>query len=468
LKIEEIAVENLLRCKFEGNVPSFTEEDYQSRIKSALNLAKTHNFSHLVIYGDREHFSNIDYFSGYDPRFEEALLILRHDDLPVLIVGNEGYSYADASPAEIQKELYQSFSLMGQPRDKIKSLKEIFLSAGITNTSKVGIIGWKYFSEAEIPEPQQQIDVPYYIAKTIVDLVGENSVKNASDLMLHPEYGLRIHFLNWKDLILHEIAGTKSSERVLKVIENLKPGLTEIEASKYLEIDGEPVTAHPNVNFGGKNVLLCLASPTHTKELEKGEVVNIALGYRRAMVARTGIFASNKEEIPSDKDGIVEKLFIPYYQALVRWYESLSIGATGGEIFQEVKGSLGDFSIYGVGLNPGHLIHTDEWTHSIFYEGSSYPISSGMAIQCDIIAFPGEPYVGVHVEDGIVIANEEIRNAIRTEFPECWDRIEERRKFMKDVLGIKLAAEVLPTSNIQAVLFPYMANTKVVLSKAND
>jgi hypothetical protein len=356
---------------------------------------------------------------------------------------------------------------MGQPRDKLRSLKDIFLSAGITSTSQIGIVGWKYFSEHEASDPQQQIDVPHYIVETIIDLVGKNSVKNASDFMLHPEYGLRIR-LSWKDFILREIAGTKSSERVLKVIENLKPGLTEIEASKYLEIDGEPVTAHPNVNFGQRNVLFGLASPTYTKKLEKGEVINIALGYRRTMVARTGIFVNNKEEIPPNREGIVEKLYIPYYQALVRWYEALGIGVTGGKIFQEVKESLGDFESYGVGLNPGHLIHTEEWTHSIFYEGSSYPLSSGMAIQCDIIAFPGEPYVGVHVEDGVVIADEEVRNTIRTGFTECWGRIEARRTFMKDILGINLAAEVLPTSNIQAVLFPYMANTKVVLSKVND
>ncbi len=32
--------------------------------------------THLVVYGDREHFGNIMYLTNFDPRFEEALLII--------------------------------------------------------------------------------------------------------------------------------------------------------------------------------------------------------------------------------------------------------------------------------------------------------------------------------------------------------------------------------------------------------
>ena len=32
--------------------------------------------THLVVYGDREHFANLAYLTGFDPRFEEAVLIV--------------------------------------------------------------------------------------------------------------------------------------------------------------------------------------------------------------------------------------------------------------------------------------------------------------------------------------------------------------------------------------------------------
>ena len=49
----------------------------------------------VVIYGDREHVANISWASGYDPRFEEALLVVTRDRKPVLFAGNEGFPYAE-------------------------------------------------------------------------------------------------------------------------------------------------------------------------------------------------------------------------------------------------------------------------------------------------------------------------------------------------------------------------------------
>ena len=36
---------------------------------------------------------------------------------------------------------------------------------------------------------------------------------------------------------------------------------------------------------------------------------------------------------------------------------------------------------------------------------------------------------------------------------------------MKEILGIHIADELMPTSDIQAMLFPYMGDTKIVISK---
>ena len=54
--------------------------------------------THLVVYGDREHFANIAYLTGFDPRFEEALLIFPSSGTPLLVVGNECEAYVGVSP----------------------------------------------------------------------------------------------------------------------------------------------------------------------------------------------------------------------------------------------------------------------------------------------------------------------------------------------------------------------------------
>ena len=444
--------------------PLIEKEDYYSRILALVELASEKGFTHLLVYGDREHFSNLDYLIGYDPRFEESLLIINRHDNPMLILGNEGLDYSNKVSIKINKELFQSFSLMGQPRDRSKDLVDIFKSAGINRSSKVGVIGWKYFSEREITNSKYCIEIPCFIIEVLTELVDRKSIENLSYIMMHPEYGLRIK-LGIKELVKHEFAGTKTSRKVLNTINMLKVGLSEMEASKFFNIDGEPLTTHPNISFGSNNVSLGLASPEFNNKLALGDVISVGLGYRRAMVHRTGLYVRTKKEISNDIKNIVEFLYIPYFRGLIAWYESIRIGRTGGEVFKNIENILGGFKKYGIELNPGHSIHTDEWTNSLFYKNSSHKIVSGMALQCDIISSAEKPYIGVHVEDGIIIADNNTRIKIKKSFPKSWERIIKRRKFMKEILGISLEEEVLPTSDMQALLFPFLADTNLILSR---
>ena len=48
----------------------FTEEDYKKRRDKLWKLEQAKGYDLIIIYGDREHFSNICYFTGYDPRWE--------------------------------------------------------------------------------------------------------------------------------------------------------------------------------------------------------------------------------------------------------------------------------------------------------------------------------------------------------------------------------------------------------------
>jgi hypothetical protein len=109
-----------------------------------------------------------------------------------------------------------------------------------------------------------------------------------------------------------------------------------------------------------------------------------------------------------------------------------------------------------VGLNPGHLIHLDEWLHSPIYKGSELRLKSGMAIQVDVIPATHSPYFTTNIEDGIALADDELRAEFERKYPEAWGRIQARRRFMEEVIGIRLKPEVLPFSNIPAYLTPYL------------
>lgn len=79
--------ENPLPYAYE-KIPELEAEDYARRIENAWAMPQTQALDFLVVYGDREHFSSIHYFCGYDPRWEESLLIIGKGQKPVLVVGN--------------------------------------------------------------------------------------------------------------------------------------------------------------------------------------------------------------------------------------------------------------------------------------------------------------------------------------------------------------------------------------------
>ncbi|MEP0763157.1 MAG: aminopeptidase P family N-terminal domain-containing protein, partial [Chloroflexota bacterium] len=161
--------------------PSVPASTYAARLKAAWNLAQAAGLDALVVYGDREHFANIAYLTGYDPRFEEALLIVTGEQQPALLIGNEGWGYAELCPLPVKRVLYQSFSLLAQPRDRSPRLEQILRAEGLHRGSRVGVVGWKYFDERESDAPQTCLEIPSYIADALREITGDpETVTNAT------------------------------------------------------------------------------------------------------------------------------------------------------------------------------------------------------------------------------------------------------------------------------------------------
>ncbi len=61
-----------------------------------------------------------------------------------------------------------------------------------------------------------------------------------------------------------------------------------------------------------------------------------------------------------------------------------------------------------------------------------------------------------------------MRQTFADRWPEAWARIQARRTFMENVLGIKLKPEVLPFSNLSAHLTPYLLSPNMALRKTDS
>ncbi len=68
----------------------------------------------------------------------------------------------------------------------------------------------------------------------------------------------------------------------------------------------------------------------------------------------------------------------------------------------------------------------------------------------------GHPYFTTNIEDGVVLADETLRAEVASAYPGAWQRIQARRQFMADALGIDLHPDVLPLSNLAGHLAPFL------------
>lgn len=445
--------------------PVIPPETYAARRVEALRRAKSRGLDAVVIYGDREHAANIAYLSGYDPRFEEALLILRDGETPVLLVGNEGWGYAELLVPELKRVLFQSFSLLAQPRGESAPLTSILRDHGIRPSARVGVAGWKYFGDGDGDLDETALEIPSFIADTLRRIVGdEGMVINVTDIFMTAGDGLRA--INDVDqLAAFEYSATFTSQGLRNVLFGLRDGMREIDAMRLMGFNGLPLSAHPMLS-SGRRAFCGLPSPS-TKVIERGDPFTMAYSAWGSLTARAGFVAASEQDLPDGIRDYVDKLVAPYFSAAIAWYESMGIGVAGGEIYEAVHSRIGD-PFFGVTLNPGHQIHIDEWMNSPIDKGSTIPLRSGMALQIDIIPATNSPWFTTNIEDGIALADEGLRAAFAERYPEAWSRIERRRQFMIETLGIRLRPEVLPFSNIPAYLPPFLLSPRRAMTVTRD
>ncbi|MCL5986391.1 MAG: hypothetical protein M1371_07470 [Actinobacteria bacterium] len=449
-----------------NSLPVFSHEDYEERYRRLKDLMLAKQLDYVVIYGDMGQFVNIHFFTGVDLKFEQALLIIGMDNEPVFLLGNEFFISSRSSPyKKLSRVLFQPFSLQGQPYDESVNLKDIFLELGIKKSDTVGVIGNKYYPN--FSNSDRIFDSPQYIIDTLIDIVGIANLKNTTDIMTDCQNGLRNN-LSPKEIVFMESAERFLCFNVKKIMKNLKIGINEVEAANFFDFSSAIPFSVPIIFGFGDKAIGNLAGPIYSSVLKKSDPIYIGFGLWGALVARSGLAVSSTKDYSEHQRNanVLDNFFIPYFRAIVEWYENVRVGCTGGDVFRAIEEFI-DNPAFGVGLNPGHLIHWDEWTNSPFYRDSKDLLHSGMAIQCDIISHHKDFDLVLTLEDGIILADDVLQKELIVKFPDFMKRVEKRRSFLKNVLGIDIDNTVLPLSDIQAILHPYFLNQNLVFAVNN-
>ncbi len=440
---------------------------YAGRLAAARARMAEDGLDALVVYGDREHFANLAYLTGFDPRFEEALLLLDRDGAGKLLVGNECMGYLPDAALGLDVELFQEFSLLGQPRAQSRPLRNILSSFGIRRGVQVGCVGWKYFDSGLIAgwEEEEALDVPAYLADLLRGLCGvRKPVVNATALFMNPYDGLRV--VNEPEQIAQfEYAATVTSAGVLDLLRHLAPGAREQNLERFLDSRGLPLSCHRMIGFGDK-ARRGLASASARRAV-LGDVFTVAFGVTGGLTCRAGCIARGLQDLSCELRNFYPRFAANYFDVVCAWYGSLRVGAAGCGVFTAVE-SRRDASLYDFAVNPGHFIHLDEWVHSPFCADGRTPLRSGMALQADIIPVSRGPFCYANAEDGVVLADAALRAVLARQFPEMWERIRRRRAFVADALGIRLDESVLPLGNLPAWLPPFALDLEKVFTQAGS
>jgi Xaa-Pro aminopeptidase len=436
--------------------PALTLDEGLARLAALRQAGERRGLGAIVIYGDREHFANIHWATGVDPRFEEALLVLTRDRA-TLLLGNECLPYAEISPlvtaGRVETLLVPSLSLVSQPRKGIRipdALADL-IPAG----AKVGTIGWKYFGPDEFDDPATALDLPVFLADPLRRIAGR--VENAADILMHPVHGLRAR-VDAAGIARLEFANHMAARAVTRLAFALREGATDFDVFAAAHAGGLPYGCHPTFASGG---VQGMSSPTGQR-LRRGDPVSFNICHWGSNTCRAGWLAASAEDLPVPARDYLDVFAYPYVRAMSLWCAMMTPGMIGGEVWSRMMAAL-PAETFGVTLNPGHLIATEEWMSSPISEGSDMRLASGMAMQMDVI--PGHPVYGsTRMEDGYVIADTGLRADLAATFPDVSARVARRQAFMRDVIGMEVPDTLLPLADTCGIVAPFLLDPGQVIS----
>lgn len=452
MKRSEIQLAQIAKPMIFTNVaPTFlTNDTMRERKQKVLENMKSEEYDALVVYADKEHGGNFEYLTGFIPRFEEGLLVLDVSGECTLILGNENLKMAKV--ARIENQLIHSplFSLPNQPMDNEARLERIFEKIGLSDKDKIGVVGWKMFTTAE-SDNESYFDLPYFIVQALLTSKKEQAVlKNAAHLFIRGDKGARTTN-NANEIAHYEYGANLSSSCMLKAMDAVEVGVTEAVLGNELTAEGQTNTV-VTIAATGQRFEYGNVYPTH-KQVKLGDPLSLTTAYKGGLSSRTGFVIENEKQLTENQQDYLERVAKPYYQAITTWLETIKIGMVGKELYQTIE-TVFPQADYHWHLNPGHLVSDEEWMSSPIYAGSEETLKSGMILQIDIIPSVAG-YTGVSAEECVALADATLQKQLKEDYPELWQRISSRKRYLKDVLNIDLSEDIIPLSNTVAYLRPF-------------
>ena len=127
------------------------------------------------------------WLTGFDPRFEEAILVLGQTDEPAILVGNECHGMAGRGAAPDAPPPVPGSEPAEPAPGPVRPLGDILAAEGVGPGSRIGVIGWKTYAD------RTKLEAPAFLVDEL-RRAGRPAglVENAGDLLIDAADGLRV------------------------------------------------------------------------------------------------------------------------------------------------------------------------------------------------------------------------------------------------------------------------------------
>jgi len=363
-------------------MPTIPNSEFKRRIESAQKLVEKSDLDALLVFSTESEPAGVRYFADYWPSFETAAVLIPRTGEPTLLVGPESQTYATARSriAEIVRlRDFRESSMPDYPGSTLVTWKELLTDKKIKT---LGVSGWHMF--------------PGTILENIQKVIGRKNVSDADAILR--QVTLR------KSKV--ELACIREAARISEigfgaVLENIKPGMTEVQlagiAAGAMLAAGAEATGYPIWCCSGPNSTQAISRPTHRK-VKEGEIIHFSVGAKVA-----GYSASVGRPVVLGKCPPATKKFLQVgLDAENLTIDLMRAGVVASDVARQVhsfiqKEGYGHTILYG----PAHGCGQMECEFPFIETSCEMVLEENMVFMIDV--FLAQKSMGFRWEDGVII-----------------------------------------------------------------
>lgn len=357
-------------------------EEFKTRISKTQVAMAREGVDLLLAFSTESEPAYVRYYSDYCPSFETTAVLIPAKGEPALLIGPESFTFASARTKISRVIKMMDFRESSQPEypgSKLPTWADIFAEF---KPKRFGIAGWHMF--------------PHAIMDDLRGAFGNCEIFNADEIVRNICIKKSENELN----CLREAA--RISELGFKaVLENIKPGMTEVQlagvATGAMLANGAEATGYPVWCCSGPNSTQAISRPT-LRKVQEGEIIHFSVGAKVS-----GYSASVGRPVVLGKCPDATRNFMQVgLDAMKLTIANMRAGTPASEVAKKTHGYIKDQG-YGhtILYGPAHGCGQMECEFPFLETSSKFILEENMVFMVDV--FLGEKDMGFRWEDGVIV-----------------------------------------------------------------